>query len=162
VIQVLIVCTGNTCRSPMAEGALRSLLPSEIAAHVRVLSAGTNAVPGVPATPLAVSTVGSRGLDLRGHQSTGLTPELIRESELILGMEPGHVARARELAPDADDRIHLITEQGAEAEAMRTGIHDPIGGTSVEYDDTFNRIRSHLLRWLPLIREAVERREGVR
>jgi protein-tyrosine-phosphatase len=162
VIQVLIVCTGNTCRSPMAEGALRSLLPSEIAAHVRVLSAGTNAVPGVPATPLAVSTVGSRGIDLRGHQSTGLTPELIRESELILGMEPGHVARARELAPDADDRIHLITEQGAEAEAMRTGIHDPIGGTSVEYDDTFNRIRSHLLRWLPLIREAVERREGVR
>jgi len=162
VIQVLIVCTGNTCRSPMAEGALRSLLPSEIAAHVRVLSAGTNAVPGVPATPLAVSTVGSRGIDLRGHQSTSLTPELIRESELILGMEPGHVARARELAPDADDRIHLITEQGAEAEAMRTGIHDPIGGTSVEYDDTFNRIRSHLLRWLPLIREAVERREGVR
>jgi len=146
----------------MAEGALRSLLPSEIAAHVRVLSAGTNAVPGVPATPLAVSTVGSRGIDLRGHQSTSLTPELIRESELILGMEPGHVARARELAPDADDRIHLITEQGAEAEAMRTGIHDPIGGTSVEYDDTFNRIRSHLLRWLPLIREAVERREGVR
>jgi len=141
---------------------LRSLLPSEIAAHVRVLSAGTNAVPGVPATPLAVSTVGSRGIDLRGHQSTSLTPELIRESELILGMEPGHVARARELAPDADDRIHLITEQGAEAEAMRTGIHDPIGGTSVEYDDTFNRIRSHLLRWLPLIREAVERREGVR
>jgi protein-tyrosine-phosphatase len=137
-------------------------LPSEIAAHVRVLSAGTNAVPGVPATPLAVSTVGSRGIDLRGHQSTSLTPELIRESELILGMEPGHVARARELAPDADDRIHLITEQGAEAEAMRTGIHDPIGGTSVEYDDTFNRIRSHLLRWLPLIREAVERREGVR
>lgn len=162
MIQVLIVCTGNTCRSPMAEGALRSLLPSEIAAHVRVLSAGTNAVPGVPATPLAVSTVGSRGIDLRGHQSTSLTPELIRESELILGMEPGHVARARELAPDADDRIHLITEQGAEAEAMRTGIHDPIGGTSVEYDDTFNRIRSHLLRWLPLIREAVERREGVR
>ena len=72
-------------------------------------------------------------------------------------------AGARELAPDAADRIHLITEQGAEGtEASRTGIHDPIGGTSVEYDDTFNRIRSHLLRWLPLIREAVERREGVR
>ncbi len=163
MIQVLIVCTGNTCRSPMAEGALRSLLPPEILAQVRVRSAGTNAIPGVPATQLAVSTTGSRGIDLRAHQSSSLTAELIRESELILGMEPGHVARARELAPDAADRIHLITEQGAEgAEASRVGIHDPIGGTSVEYDDTFNRIRSHLLRWLPLIREAVERREGVR
>ena len=147
----------------MAEGALRTLLPPELTSQVRVRSAGTNAVPGVPATPLAVSTTATRGIDLRAHQSSSLTAELIRESELILGMEPGHVARARELAPDAADRIHLITEQGAEgAEASRVGIHDPIGGTSVEYDDTFNRIRSHLLRWLPLIREAVERREGVR
>ena len=104
MIQVLIVCTGNTCRSPMAEGALRALLPPEIGTQVRVRSAGTNAVPGVPATPLAVSTTGARDIDLRGHQSSSLTPELIRESELILGMEPGHVARARELAPDAADR----------------------------------------------------------
>jgi len=54
-------------------------------------------------------------------------------------------------------------EQSAEKnEAARMGIFDPIGGSAVEYDDTFNRIRSHLLRWLPVIREAVERRQGVR
>ena len=147
----------------MAEGVLRSLLPSELRDQVRVHSAGTGAVPGVPATPLAVSTTTSRGIDIRDHRSRELTAERIRESDLILCMEPLHVARARDLALEAKDRIHLLTELTAEGlEASPTGIRDPIGGTSVEYDDTFNRIRSHLLRWLPSIREAVERREGVR
>src|SRR5688572_3792502 len=151
----------------MAEGTLRSLLPADIADQVTVRSAGTGAVGGVPATTLAVGTTTSRGIDIRNHRSTEITADLIREADLILCMEPPHVARVRELAPDKADQIHLITEQSAEKnaeknEASRLGISDPIGGTAVEYDDTFNRIRSHLLRWLPLIREAVERRQGVR
>jgi protein-tyrosine-phosphatase len=120
-------------------------------------------VGGVPATTLAVGTTQSRGIDIRSHRSTEITAELILQADLILCMEPPHVARVRELAPEKADQIHLITEQSAEGnEAARLGIFDPIGGTAVEYDDTFNRIRSHLLRWLPLIREAVERRQGVR
>lgn len=147
----------------MAEGTLRSLLPADIADQVTVRSAGTGAVGGVPATTLAVGTTQSRGIDIRSHRSTEITAELIGQADLILCMEPPHVARVRELAPEKADQIHLITEQGAEGnEATRLGIFDPIGGTAVEYDDTFNRIRSHLLRWLPLIREAVERRQGVR
>ena len=67
------------------------------------------------------------------------------------------------VAPDAAERTHLITAQGAAAErAAAQGIADPMGGALDEYDDTFNKIRSHLLRWLPLIRDAVERSEGVR
>jgi|SRR5687767_8477687 protein-tyrosine phosphatase len=147
----------------MAEGTLRSLLPADIADQVTVRSAGTGAVGGVPATTLAVGTTQSRGIDIRSHRSTEITAELILQADLILCMEPPHVARVRELAPEKADQIHLITEQSAEGnEAARLGIFDPIGGTAVEYDDTFNRIRSHLLRWLPLIREAVERRQGVR
>lgn len=147
----------------MAEGILRSILPPELAEHVVVRSAGTGAVGGVPATTLAVGTTQSRGIDIRAHRSTEVTAELIRQGDLILCMEPAHVARVKELAPDKADQVHLITEQSAEkTEASRHGVFDPIGGTAVEYDDTFNRIRSHLLRWLPLIREAVERRQGVR
>ena len=146
----------------MGEGTLRSLLPPELADQVVVRSAGTGAVGGVPATTLAVGTTAGRGIDIRSHRSTEVTPELIRSADLILCMEPVHVARAKELAPEKAG-IYLITEQSTEgAEASRTGIYDPIGGSAVEYDDTFNRIRSHLLRWLPVIREAVERRQGVR
>lgn len=161
MFQVLIVCTGNTCRSPMGEAILRSVLPSDLSDQVTVSSAGTAAGEGAPATAFATQTAAARGLDLSKHRSRALSAKLIREADLILAMEPSHVAFARELAPDAVERVRLLTEHGAEGGAGE-GVRDPIAGGPDEYADTFNRIRSHMLRWLPIIREAVERREGVR
>lgn len=161
MFQVLIVCTGNTCRSPMGEAVLRSLLPPDLSDQVTVSSAGSSAGEGMPAATYAIQTAASRGLELTKHRSRPLTAKLIREADLILAMEPGHVSFARDLAPDAADRVHLLTEHGAEGGAAE-GVKDPISGGPDDYADTFNRIRSHMLRWLPVIREAVERREGVR
>jgi protein-tyrosine-phosphatase len=150
----------------MAEGILRSLLPPGVADRVRVLSAGIAAAGGAPATSLAVETAEAKGIDIRRHRSTQLTPDLIRQSDLILVMESAQSGRARELAPEMAARIHLITERGAEVgeggDATPPDVRDPIGGSAADYDDTYHRIRSHLLRWLPSIVEAVERREGVR
>ena len=148
----------------MAEAILRSLLPAELAGVVRVTSAGTGAVDGIPASPLAVQVCADNKIDLSAHRSTELTPAAVLASDLVLGMEPHHVARARLLAPpEAANRIHLITERGAAAGAAASeGVLDPMGGPGDQYRDTFNRIRSHLLGWIPVIREAVERREGVR
>lgn len=146
----------------MAEVALRALLPPELAAQVEVGSGGTGASDGAPATPLAVATVAAHGLHLEGHRARAMTPRLVREADLVLAMEPRHAEWARGLAPEARDRIHLVTEQGAEGGAAEAGIRDPLGGTAEEYADTFHLIRSHLLRWVPLIRGEIERREGVR
>lgn len=162
MIRVLVICTGNTCRSPMAEVALRALLSPELEAQVEVASAGTGAGEGAPATPLAIATVASHGLHLEGHRARALTPRLVREADLILAMEPRHAEWARSLAPDSRDRIHLVTDQGAEGGVAEAGVRDPLGGTAEEYADTFHLIRSHLLRWVPLIRGEIERREGVR
>jgi protein-tyrosine-phosphatase len=102
-------------------------------------------------------------MDLSAHRSTPLTAALVRASDLVLGMEPHHVEHARGLARDAADRVHLITEQGAAAPSAEShGVNDPLGGSADQYRDTFHRIRSHLLGWIPVIRESVERREGVR
>jgi protein arginine phosphatase len=161
MFQVLIVCTGNTCRSPMGEAILRSILTDDLSGQVSVSSAGSVAGEGSPAAAFAVQTAAARGLDLSKHRSRPLTAELVREADLVLGMEPAHVSAAKSLAPDSADRVRLVTEYGAEGGAA-DGIRDPIYGGPDDYVDTFNRIRSHMLRWLPFIREAVERREGVR
>ena len=144
----------------MAEVLLRSMIPPDLA--VSVSSAGTGASEGTRATDLAVATAHADGLDLSAHRSRHLTPRLVREADLVLAMESRQAEWARGLAPDARDRIHLLSEQGAEGSASATDVRDPIGGTADEYADTFNRIRSHLIRWSPRIREEVERREGVR
>ncbi len=163
MFQILVICTGNTCRSPMAEGILRSLLPPEAKDRTRVSSAGTGTIEGAPATQLAIRTCAEHGVDISAHRSIALTAGLLEESDLILGMEPNHIDRARELVPGAVDRIHLITKRGAAPGTMASnGVVDPLGGSADQYRDTFNRIRSHLLEWVPAIREAVERREGAR
>jgi len=146
----------------MAEVLLRAMLAHDPAGNVEIGSAGTGATDGLPATSLAIATAAAHDLDLHGHRSRALTPRLVRDADLILAMEPHHAEWARGLAPDMRDRIHVITERSAEEGAAATGVSDPFGGTAEEYDDTFHRIRSHLLRWLPLIRDAIERQEGVR
>jgi protein-tyrosine phosphatase len=146
----------------MAEVLLRAMLSEDLAGHVDVSSAGTAAADGYPATSLAVATAAAQGLELRPHRSRALTPRLLREADLVLAMEPHHAAWARDAAPEMRDRIRLIAEQGAETGAPPAGVKDPIGGSAEEYDDTFHRIRSHLLRWVPVIRAEVERQEGVR
>src|SRR4051812_31096723 len=65
--QILLICTGNTCRSPMAEAILRSLLPEDLAQVVRVASAGTGATEGLPATPLATQVCADSEVDLKSH-----------------------------------------------------------------------------------------------
>jgi protein-tyrosine phosphatase len=146
----------------MAEAILRSLLPEDLAQVVRVGSAGTGATDGLPATPLAIQVSADSKVDLRRHRSRALTPGMLRASDLILAMEPHHIEYARGLAPEVSSRIHLITEKGASGGKAHDGVVDPMGGTAEQYRDTFHRIRSHLLGWIPVIRESVERREGVR
>ncbi len=147
----------------MAEGTLRSMLGSELSRQVEVRSAGTMAPEGLPATTLAVQTTAGRGIDILQHRATLLTPAMLRESDLVLCMEPEHVARALMLAPEAAERIRLITQPGGETgNAAESGVRDPIGGSAKAYGDTLDRIQTHLTRWLPLIREAAGRSEGVR
>ncbi len=116
---VLYLCTGNTCRSPMAEWITKHRMSPEVRAHLVVLSAGTDAYEGSPIHPDAARALEEIGIRVQGHQARRLTPELVRWADVIYGMEHRHVEAARQLG--AGPRARLFGE-GTVGE-----VPDPIG-----------------------------------
>ena len=149
--RVLLVCTGNTCRSPMAAGALRRMLGDE-PGRIVVESAGTAAWEDQPATAPAVQVAGRAGIDLAEHRSRRLTPAMVRAADLVLVMERGHLAAVRALGADAD-HSHVLSEWPGPGEPGLE-ISDPFGASIEAYEECWRRIQHHLERVVPYIREA--------
>jgi protein-tyrosine-phosphatase len=139
-MRILFVCSGNTCRSPIAEAITRRLLGDAGRSDVEVESAGTNAWDGSPASDGALLVGMERGLDLSGHRSRQLTPQIATESDLILAMSPSHVARVKELDPTAN--VHLLAGYASGAEGH--AVPDPFGGDLTAYRETFENLEREL------------------
>ncbi|MBM3671823.1 MAG: hypothetical protein FJW86_06535 [Actinobacteria bacterium] len=107
-IDVLVVCTGNICRSPMAEALLRAHLAAVgIEAHVH--SAGTMAWSTPPPSEV-IEAMREHDIDLADHRSCQLDEVIVRDADLILGMTRQHVGRVEALVPDAGPRTYLVGE----------------------------------------------------
>lgn len=130
--QVLYVCTGNTCRSPMAAALLRAALPPSLA-FWEVASAGLMAFSGREATPYVATVLKelrcSCGVD--DHRTRPVTRALIEESALILPMASSHLEALRRLYPEAAPRMRLA--RSFDLSAKRPDIADPCGGTLDDY-----------------------------
>ncbi|MCA7921147.1 low molecular weight phosphotyrosine protein phosphatase [Burkholderia cenocepacia] len=103
---ILVVCTGNICRSPMAEGLLQSRLPG-----VSVFSAGTSALAGAPAHELAISVAAGAGVDISAHRAQQLTTALVRRADLVLTMDTVQKREIVERHPFSLGRVFRIDEQ---------------------------------------------------
>ena len=147
---VLFVCSGNTCRSPLAEGMARRLLAAR-GLDVTVGSAGTSAWDGSPASDGSILVGLERSLDLSLHRARPLTRELLAEASLVLGMAPHHVERALELG--GEGKSFLLTDYASRTPSGRS-ISDPFGGAV----DGYRRMADELARELALVvdRLAVE------
>ena len=105
-----MVCTGNLCRSPMAEGLLRHALAERGCSDIEVASVGTWAYVGSPATDQAVETLATKGIDLTEHRSRPVELDELRNADLIVAMTSVHVREITSLAPDVSERIVMMKE----------------------------------------------------
>src|SRR5256885_3812234 len=136
-MNLLFVCSGNTCRSAMAEALARKMAERRGIQDLNVSSAGTNAWDNVPATDEALLVGMERDIDLTGHRARKLTPAIVSEADLIFVMTPRHLEQVKQLG--GRGKGHVIDEYASGI--ANQGITDPYGGELGTYRPNPGRLR---------------------
>lgn len=150
--RVLLVCTGNVCRSPMAYGLLRDRLAKMgLDRRVVVETAGTFALDNQPPTRLAQEVLASRGIDISHHRARTATPDILGQADLIIVMSEQQRQTIFHRAPHVLSRVYLLSELAGE----HKDIPDPYGGSREEYEMTAAMIETYIERGLSTLLERL-------
>lgn len=134
-MHLLFICTGNTCRSPLAEVIARRMIADRAIPDLTVGSAGTQAWADTPASDGSLLVALEHGLDLGDHRSRPLVPAIVNGAQVLLTMGPHHLERAEALG--GTGRSWLLTEFAGETPRP---ISDPFGGDLGVYRDTYEEL----------------------
>lgn len=154
MFSILFVCTGNTCRSSMAEGIFKSLTKkSSMEDKFYISSSGTGVNMPLPASDHAVMVLQEIGIDISKHLSRPLSRQLIDESDLILGMTSAHKNHILRIMPEAEAKVFTLIEYATRSK--KGDIEDPY------FMDlgTYRNIRDELMKYLEMVMEKVKESE---
>jgi protein-tyrosine-phosphatase len=154
-MHVLFICTGNTCRSPIAEALARRFAAERQLSEITVGSAGTAAWDGAPASDGALLVAMERSVDLSTHRARLLTRELVNSADLILAMGPHHLERIEALG--GAGKTHLLSSYASKGRSDRS-ITDPFGGDLDVYRSAFDELDREVQQAIERI--AAERAPG--
>ena len=146
---VLLVCTGNSCRSIMAEGLLKRYLKEHGKDHIEVSSAGVRALDDIPPTDATIAVMKREGIDASGFLSKKLTDDMKRGADLILGMENIHRDEIIRRVPEAASKTHLLKKFGSnknKGEFQESDVPDPIGRPIEDYEYCLSMIKDQVER----------------
>jgi protein-tyrosine-phosphatase len=139
-MNLLFVCSGNTCRSAMAEALARKIAKRRGIEDLSVSSAGTNAWDNATATDEALLVGMERDIDLTGHRARKLTSAIVSEADLIFVMTPAHLEQVVQLG--GRGKVHVINEYASKVQ--NGGIADPYGGDLEAYRQTADMLEQEL------------------
>jgi len=148
---ILFLCTGNVCRSPMAEGLFRHAVKGR--GEFRIVSAGIGAIDGEPPTHHSVQAMREIGINISGQRSRALTSELVRSADLILGMTHSHTDTVALLYPKAAEKTFLLREFDETLEPYEKDISDPIGSPYHVYVECRDQIEQGIVTLLKFMEQ---------
>lgn len=133
--QVLLVCTGNTCRSPMAQAVLTRMMSGQ---NITIKSAGLFARENLSASAPAIQVMRSEGIDLLSHRSRGATREMLEQADLILTMTRAQRDQIWDQYPYLSSRVYTLAEYAGQPE---TEIEDPYGQGQAAYQKALRQMK---------------------